>query len=222
MKKVSRLAAMALLAGAAGSANAWWGGPCSWFGDFFGGGGSSFSFSMGAGGRGWGWHQGAYAPYAHPYAYPAQYPAQYPAPATLTESQQAALRDRQQRFAEQQALAMQQAQEAQRQWAERMARTYQQPMVPVGRAGRKRRAGDPMDPFSGFEPFSMDPVALEDSMPESIKQALRQSEARFEQARSESKARREAFEQRTRERREEMRQMTRRTPYVPEAGQESI
>ncbi len=99
-----------------GAAGAWWGGPFnSWFDDFFAGDGwFNFSFSMSGGGHGrtWNRYYDYYGPYGYPYA-GAMAPA-YGYPQTVAPQ----LSSEELRT---QARSLQQAVEAQRRLAEKMA-----------------------------------------------------------------------------------------------------
>lgn len=222
MTRFSQIATAVALAGVTASASAWWGGPFSGFGnDFWGDGGFSFSFSARGSGHGWGRYYdyyGPYGPYAYgPYSHPylgGYAPATYGYPLAMSEERRAAV-------AQQQTTMLQQAVEAQRQFAEQIAQQQ------TALASQWQTAGyDPLsvDPFAGFDPFSSEPLAASGTfMPSYVKELIEQSDAEFEKAKARNQARRDAFQKRVQERREAMQQrIPDFAPWAEQAADKSI
>jgi len=146
MHKLSRTALAAVLACWTLGAHAWWGPFSGWFEDFFGSGAGSFDFAVSLHGNGGGW--GRYYDYRGPYGAPVRMapPAQgYPyaaMPPVLSSNV----------GSDYQAGQLRRDVEAQRLLAERMAKRRQD--------DEKNRSVSTSDPFSGFDPFSMQPETV--------------------------------------------------------------
>lgn len=211
MNRLAKMAVAAALAGVTASASAWWGGPFNgWGNDWFGNGGFDFNFSMGVGGHGASRYYDAYGPWGYPYGAPywggyAPPVYGYPYAAPLTPEQQAALNEQQKAFAEQQAKLLQQAVEAQRQFAQRLPK-------PQGNTAGAW-------PVSGNDPLSSDPFATD--LPQDFKAMMEQSDAAYQQAKDRNQARREAYRKQVEERRELMKTQ-RATPEAQAGEQKAI
>jgi hypothetical protein len=117
VKKISTILFVTALVAGASSANAWWNGPFNSNG--FGNGSFDMSFRANANANGWGRHYGHTGPYGY-------YPYQGAAPA-LTEEQQAALKNQQEAFAEQEAAVYMQAREAHQKFMEQQTARFEAP-----------------------------------------------------------------------------------------------
>jgi hypothetical protein len=162
MRKTTRTVLAAVLASWTLGAQAWWGPFFGWFDDFFGGGNAGFDFSVSMHGNagGWGRYYDYGGPYGHPYwGHPSVQGYPYAPSPQVTGAQLGS---------ESQTRQLRRDVEAQRLLADRMAK--QQDKV------ERKPPVSTVDPFSGFDPFSMDAApAVESVSPRDLDRMIKSS-----------------------------------------------